>query len=75
MIRFVKQFMCSRVAWVLGVVAWIWIAGEHWYKGLSSGFTGLNVTQVVIATSLGILFSGAFILNRGWERHRKSDHH
>jgi len=60
--------MYSRVAWFLGVAGSIEIAGEFWYDGLSSGFTALRTAQVVIATALAMLFSAAFIVNRGWEK-------
>ncbi len=64
----VKQFMYSRVAWCLSVIAWVWIAGELWYDGLSAGFTALTTTQVVIATVLAVLFSAGFVMGRGWEK-------
>ncbi len=68
MIRILRQFLYSRVAWFLAVAAWIWIAGELWYEGSSAGFTPLKTTQVVIATALAMLFSAAFVVNRGWEK-------
>lgn len=69
----VKQFMYSRAAWFLGVVAWIWIAGEHWYDVLAGGFSAINITQVVIATFLAVLFLAAFVANRGWEKRSGSN--
>ena len=68
MIRILKQFMYSRVVWFLGVAGSIEIAGGLWYEGLSAGFTPLKTTQVVIATALAMLFSAAFVVNRGWEK-------
>lgn len=63
-----RRVMYSRVAWFLGVIGWVWIASGLWYEGLSEGFTTLKVSQVVIATSLAVVFSGAFVLNRGWRK-------
>ena len=71
--RIIKQFMYSRVAWFLGVVGWIWIAGDYWYQALSGGFTGLKMIQVVIATALALLFSAAFIVSRGWEKRKEEE--
>jgi len=62
----IGQIIHSRVVWCLGVVGWVWIAVGLWYEGLSSGFTGLKTTQVVIATVLAVVFTGAFIVERGW---------
>ena len=70
MIKTLKQLIHSRIVWVAAVAIWLLIAGGLWYDGMFTGFTVAKTTQVVIATTLAVAFTAAFLVNRGRQKRR-----
>ena len=67
------EFVYSRVVRTLSVIVLIWFAGALWYERLSDGFTTTATTvETVLMTLLAVVFLTAYIVERGWRKHRQT---